>query len=92
MVFGGQWQEMPDLEPVRNGYRVGWELFLRHVVEDAPFPSPFLEGQKRPSRRSLLPEPPGAPLDRSAETGTVISPEGVLHLTITLEALRSGTE
>jgi len=71
MVFGGQWQEMPDLEPVRNGYRVGWELFLRHVVEDAPFPSPFLEGQKRPSRRSLLPEPPGAPLDRPAETGAV---------------------
>jgi predicted dehydrogenase len=46
MVFDEQWQEMPDLEPVRNGYRAGWELFLRHVVEDAPFPSPFLEGAK----------------------------------------------
>jgi predicted dehydrogenase len=46
MVFDEQWQEMPDIEPIRNGYRVGWELFLRHVAEDAPFPSPFLEGAK----------------------------------------------
>jgi predicted dehydrogenase len=46
MNFDGQWQEMPDIEPVRNGYRAGWELFLRHVAEDGPFPSPFLEGAK----------------------------------------------
>jgi len=46
MVFDQQWQEMPDLEPVRNGYRAGWELFLRHVADDASFPSPFLEGAK----------------------------------------------
>jgi predicted dehydrogenase len=30
----------------RNGYRAGWELFLKHVAEDAPFPSPLLEGAK----------------------------------------------
>ena len=46
MLFDEQWQEMPDVEPVRNGYRAGWELFLWHVAEDAPFPSPFLEGAK----------------------------------------------
>ena len=46
MVFDAQWQEMPDIEPLRNGYRAGWELFLRHVAEDAPFPSPLLEGAK----------------------------------------------
>jgi predicted dehydrogenase len=46
MVFNEQWQEMPDIEPLRNGYRVGWELFLKHVAEDAPFPSPLLEGAK----------------------------------------------
>ena len=46
MIFDEQWQEMPDVEPVRNGYRAGWELFLLHVAEDAPFPSPFLEGAK----------------------------------------------
>jgi predicted dehydrogenase len=46
MVFDEQWQEMPDVEPVRNGYRAGWELFLKHVAEGASFPSPFLEGAK----------------------------------------------
>jgi len=46
MVFDEQWQEMPDVEPLRNGYRAGWELFLKHVAEDAPFPSPFIEGAK----------------------------------------------
>jgi predicted dehydrogenase len=46
MVFNQQWQELPDIEPPRNGYRAGWEAFLRHVVEDAPFASPLLEGAK----------------------------------------------
>ena len=46
MVFDEQWQELPDLEPFRNGYRAGWESFLRHVAEEAPFPSPLLEGAK----------------------------------------------
>jgi predicted dehydrogenase len=45
-VFDEQWQELPDVEPFRNGYRTGWELFLRHVVEGAPFPSSLLEGAK----------------------------------------------
>jgi predicted dehydrogenase len=42
----GRRQEMPEVEPFRNGYRAGWELFLKHVAEDAPFPAPFLEGAK----------------------------------------------
>jgi len=46
MVFGEQWQEMPDIEPFENGYRAGWELFLRHVADGAPFPAPLLEGAK----------------------------------------------
>ena len=46
IVFDEQWQELPDLEPFENGYRAGWELFLRHVAEDAPFPAPLLEGAK----------------------------------------------
>jgi predicted dehydrogenase len=46
MVFAAQWQEMPDIEPVQNGYRIGWEQFLRHVAEGTPFPAPFLEGAK----------------------------------------------
>ncbi len=46
MVFDEQWQELPELEPFRNSYRAGWELFLRHLAEDAPFPSPLIEGAK----------------------------------------------
>jgi predicted dehydrogenase len=46
MVFDHQWQAMPTLLPYVNPYREGWELFLRHVAENAPFPSPLLEGAK----------------------------------------------
>src|SRR5207302_890133 len=46
MNFDEQWQEMPNIEPFENGYRAGWELFLRHIAEDAPFPAPLLEGAK----------------------------------------------
>ena len=45
-VFGDEWQEMPSLDPFKNSYREGWELFLRHVVEDRSFPSPLIEGAK----------------------------------------------
>ena len=41
-----QWQEVPDVDAYRNSYRAGWELFLRHVAEGSPFPSPLLEGAK----------------------------------------------
>lgn len=46
MDFDRQWLEMPEIEPFRNSYRVGWELFLRHVVEGTPFPASLLEGAK----------------------------------------------
>ena len=46
VVFDDEWQEMPTLDPFKNSYREGWELFLRHVVEDGPFPSPLIEGAK----------------------------------------------
>ena len=44
--FDGDWQEMPTLDPFKNSYRECWELFLRHVAEDGPFPSPLIEGAK----------------------------------------------
>jgi predicted dehydrogenase len=46
MNFDEQWQEVPDVLPFENGYRAGWELFLRYAAEDAPFPAPLLEGAK----------------------------------------------
>lgn len=45
-VFDDEWQEMPTVDPFKNSYREGWELFLRHLAEDGPFPSPLLEGAK----------------------------------------------
>jgi predicted dehydrogenase len=44
--FFDQWQAVPDLGPSVNPYRAGWELFLRHVAEDAPFPSPLAAGAR----------------------------------------------
>ncbi len=45
-VFDEDWQEMPAVDPFKNSYREGWELFLRHVAEDGAFPSPLIEGAK----------------------------------------------
>ena len=40
------WQEVPDNEPMENAFKAQWELFLRHVVHDAPFPWDLREGAK----------------------------------------------
>jgi predicted dehydrogenase len=40
--YRAQWLEMPETLPFANGYRRGWEAFLRHVAEDAP-PAATLE-------------------------------------------------
>jgi predicted dehydrogenase len=42
--YDAQWGEAPALGPVQNGYRAGWEGFLRHVVADAPFGSTLRAG------------------------------------------------
>ncbi|MCX7142117.1 MAG: Gfo/Idh/MocA family oxidoreductase [Proteobacteria bacterium] len=44
--FDDQWQLVPDVDAYQNPYRAGWELFLRHVADGAPFPSPLIEGAK----------------------------------------------
>jgi hypothetical protein len=46
MDFFAQWQEVPDSLPVKNPFRQCWEMFLRHVGEDAPYLSTLLEGAK----------------------------------------------
>jgi predicted dehydrogenase len=41
------WQEVPDVEPYPNGFRVQWEMFLRHLAgEVATFPWDLLAGAK----------------------------------------------
>jgi predicted dehydrogenase len=44
--FRAGWSEVPDNEEFGNAFRIQWEMFLRHVVEDAEFPWDLLEGAK----------------------------------------------
>jgi predicted dehydrogenase len=44
--FRADWEKVPDAEPFDNAFKVQWELFLRHVAEDAPFRWTILEGAK----------------------------------------------
>ncbi len=44
--FYDGWALLPDQEDYDNAFKVQWELFLRHVVLDEPFPWNLLEGAK----------------------------------------------
>jgi predicted dehydrogenase len=44
--FREQWAEVPDNAEFDNAFKVQWEMFLRHVVDDAPFPHDFLDGAR----------------------------------------------
>jgi predicted dehydrogenase len=46
MDFSAHWTAEPDASPHKNPYRQCWELFLRHVGEDAPYLPTLLEGAK----------------------------------------------
>lgn len=40
------WQTVPTTVAEENAFKVQWEMFLRHVLEDSPFPHTFLEAAK----------------------------------------------
>ncbi len=44
--FRDGWQEVPDNAEFDNGFKIQWELFIRHVLEDAPFPYDFAAGAR----------------------------------------------
>jgi predicted dehydrogenase len=44
--FRGGWQEVPDNQVYDNGFKAEWELFIRHLCEDAPFKWTLVEGAK----------------------------------------------
>ena len=46
MNFYDQWQEVPDTDNYDNGFKIQWELFIRHVVENAPYRYTLPEGAK----------------------------------------------
>ncbi len=44
--FFESWQRLPEQQSFDNAFKRQWELFLLHVVKDAPFPWTLLEGAK----------------------------------------------
>ena len=46
MNFFEQWQSVPDAVAYDNGFKLQWEAFIRHVVEDAPYRWTLPEGAK----------------------------------------------
>jgi predicted dehydrogenase len=46
MNFHDQWQEVPDSQFYDNGFKIQWEHFIRHVVENAPYKWTLPEGAK----------------------------------------------
>lgn len=44
--FRKTWMTMPDNATYDNGFKAQWEMFIRHVVEGAPYPHTLIEGAK----------------------------------------------
>jgi predicted dehydrogenase len=44
--FYNSWQQVPDNQVYENGFKLQWEMFLRHVLEDAPYRNNLIEGAK----------------------------------------------
>ena len=44
--FLAQWREVPDSGVYDNGFKVQWEMFIRHLCEDAPFRWDLLAGAR----------------------------------------------
>ncbi len=44
--FLGGWQQVPDTVVYDNAFKAQWERFIRHVVDDEPFPWNLREGAK----------------------------------------------
>ncbi|MBX9873202.1 MAG: Gfo/Idh/MocA family oxidoreductase, partial [Burkholderiaceae bacterium] len=46
MKFTEQWQAVPDTQTYDNGFKIQWEHFIRHVVENEPYKWTLPEGAK----------------------------------------------
>lgn len=44
--FFKTWDEIPDTQVFDNGFKAQWEMFLRHVAEDGPWPYGLEAGAK----------------------------------------------
>jgi predicted dehydrogenase len=41
--YGKSWHDVPSATSYESAFKFQWEMFLRHVLEDAPFPHDFLQ-------------------------------------------------
>ncbi len=46
MNFTQQWQDVPDTQIYDNGFKIQWEHFIRHVVDNEPYKWTLPEGAK----------------------------------------------
>lgn len=44
--FYDGWSAVPTRDPMDNAFKIQWEFFLKHVVDDEPFPWDLMEGAK----------------------------------------------
>jgi predicted dehydrogenase len=44
--FFDGWSKVPEQETYENAFKTQWELFLKHIVKDEPFPWDLREGAK----------------------------------------------
>lgn len=44
--FMDGWSKVPDQETYDNAFKVQWELFLKHIVKDEPFPWDLRDGAR----------------------------------------------
>lgn len=44
--FYDGWSSVPTRDEMDNAFKVQWELFLKHVIDDEPFPWDLMEGAK----------------------------------------------
>ena len=44
--FQADWNPVPDQGHYDNAFKIQWELFLKHIAADSPFPYTLLEGAK----------------------------------------------
>ena len=40
------WQKVPTAGSYENAFKIQWEMYLRHVLEDAPFPHDFFQAAR----------------------------------------------
>jgi predicted dehydrogenase len=44
--FFDGWQDVPDNQAYDNGFKAEWEMFIRHMYDNAPFKWTLVEGAK----------------------------------------------